>query len=162
MKTNVQPGMLARVVSGPNMVTPELIGRIVFVERALEDLETLPLIGGGILCYKSDGVATWIVSAKEPLPTPRGGGLVFSSERALKDYLLRPLLDPNLAISDEEVKELYSPKEEKMSGFPMTAMEYLESLILGQKISSIPVQPSELNMLKMMMQAEEKASEKPV
>lgn len=41
-----------------------------------------------------------------------------------------------------------------MSGFPMTAMEYLESLILGQKMSSLPVQPSELKLLKKMMEAE--------
>lgn len=41
-----------------------------------------------------------------------------------------------------------------MSAFPMTALEYLESLILGQKISSLPVQPSELDLLKKIMEAE--------
>lgn len=43
-----------------------------------------------------------------------------------------------------------------MSGFPMSALEYLESLILGQKVSSLPVQPSELQLLKKMMEAEAK------
>lgn len=33
----------------------------------------------------------------------------------------------------------------------MTALEYLESLILGYGISSIPVQKSELELLKLMM-----------
>jgi hypothetical protein len=41
-----------------------------------------------------------------------------------------------------------------MSGFPMTALEYLESLIVGQKVSSLPVQPSELALLKKIMEAE--------
>lgn len=41
-----------------------------------------------------------------------------------------------------------------MSAFPMTAMEYLESLIAGQKMSSLPVQPSELALPKKIMEAE--------
>jgi hypothetical protein len=41
-----------------------------------------------------------------------------------------------------------------MSDFPMTALEYLEPLIVGQKISSLPVQPSELALLKKIMEAE--------
>jgi hypothetical protein len=41
-----------------------------------------------------------------------------------------------------------------MSAFPMTALEYLESLILGQKMSSLPVQTSELALLKKIMEAE--------
>lgn len=36
----------------------------------------------------------------------------------------------------------------------MTPLQYLESLIDGQKISSIPVQPSELQFLKMLLIAE--------
>jgi hypothetical protein len=41
-----------------------------------------------------------------------------------------------------------------MSGFPMTALEYLDSLITGQKISSLPVQVRELELLKKIMEAE--------
>jgi hypothetical protein len=41
--------------------------------------------------------------------------------------------------------------------FPMSAMEYLDSLIDGQKMSSLPVQSSELALLKKMLEAEEKA-----
>ncbi len=48
-----------------------------------------------------------------------------------------------------------------MSAFPMTALEYLESLILGQKVSSIPVQPSELALLKKMMETEAAENAKP-
>jgi hypothetical protein len=48
-----------------------------------------------------------------------------------------------------------------MSGFPMTALEYLESLIVGQKISSLPVQLSELALLKRMMEAEAAENAKP-
>lgn len=33
----------------------------------------------------------------------------------------------------------------------MTALEYLESLILGQEVSSIPVQKNELEFLKRLM-----------
>lgn len=36
----------------------------------------------------------------------------------------------------------------------MTALEYLESLIAGMKVSSIPIQISELKLLLMMMKAE--------
>lgn len=36
----------------------------------------------------------------------------------------------------------------------MSALEYLESLIDGQKISSIPVQISELQLLKKLMENE--------
>jgi hypothetical protein len=38
--------------------------------------------------------------------------------------------------------------------FPMTALQYLESLIGGQKLSSIPVQLSELELLKKIMESE--------
>lgn len=38
----------------------------------------------------------------------------------------------------------------------MSALEYLESLILGQELSSIPVQTSELEMLRLFMLAEQK------
>ena len=36
----------------------------------------------------------------------------------------------------------------------MTALDYLESLIEGQKVSSIPIQVSELILLKALIQAE--------
>lgn len=36
----------------------------------------------------------------------------------------------------------------------MTAMEYLNSLIAGSKMSSIPVQTSELELLKQLLEAE--------
>lgn len=39
----------------------------------------------------------------------------------------------------------------------MTALQYLESLIAGQKMSSLPVQISELELLKKLLEKEQKA-----
>ncbi len=123
MKTNVQPGMLARVVrlNGPaptGMVNVELRGRIVFVERAYKNGELIRTLEGRIL--RSTDVFLhniWIVSARNPLPVvfrEAGDAKHYTAyEIPILDACLRPLLDPNLDISDEEVKELYSTKEKE-------------------------------------------------
>jgi hypothetical protein len=123
MKTNVQPGMLARVVklNGPTptgMVNVELRGRIVFVERAYVAGELVRTLEGRILrnttCFTQN---VWIVSSRMPLPVLfREGGDIkhyTSYEIPILDACLRPLLDPNIGVSDEEVKELYSTKEKE-------------------------------------------------
>lgn len=124
MATNVKPGMLARVVKleGPrapgSMVNAELRGRIVFVERAYRNGEVLHMLEGQKL--SSNAIYTqniWMVSARTPLPFLfREGGDIkhyTAYEIPVVDACLRPLIDPNLDVSDEEVKELYSTKEEK-------------------------------------------------
>jgi hypothetical protein len=121
MKTNVQPGMLAYVVPPKNSppITPGMIGRIVYVERPDSPNEVLKDINGRLLrnTLPSSGLA-WIISAKEPMPcmVRFGDGqrdVWYMQERPMLDECLRPLLDPNLDVSDEEVKELYSTKEKE-------------------------------------------------
>jgi hypothetical protein len=120
MKTNVQPGMLAIVIppNGMPMSTPEMIGRVVYVEG---------LAGKGVVRRDESGIllriedtpsVVWIISASEPLPTrviyPDGrSNIHYLAKRAMRDTHLRPILDPNIDVSDEEVKELYSTKEKE-------------------------------------------------
>jgi hypothetical protein len=123
MKTNVQPGMLARVVklegrAPGSIANVELRGRIVFVERAYKNGELINTIEGRVLCDTTPfSKMVWIVSAKTPLPILfREGGDIkhyTAYEIPIFDACLRPLLDPNLDVSDEEVKELYSTKEKE-------------------------------------------------
>jgi hypothetical protein len=123
MKTNVQPGMLARVVklegrAPGSLVNVELRGRIVFVERACQSGELINTIEGRVLCNNiASRKMVWIVSAKTPLPIVfREGGDIkhyTAYEIPIVDACLRPLLDPNLDISEEEVKEIYSTKEKE-------------------------------------------------
>lgn len=121
MKTNVQPGMLAYVVPLPGtpVITPEILGRVVYVERTAKQDHVYRHIDGRLMANTLIETApTWIVSAKDPLPgrVALPGEAVeiwYMHERPILDACLRPLLDPNLDISDEEVKELYSPKKEE-------------------------------------------------
>src|ERR1700751_2260337 len=120
MKTNVQPGMLAYVVARPGGIvyTPEIIGRIVFVEGpAIQGYIYTHVDGRQLRDGRIHTEPVWRVSAKSPLPVrassegmPEETWYVY--ERTIFDACLRPLIDPNLDISDEEVKELYSTKKE--------------------------------------------------
>lgn len=114
--SNVKPGMLARVVrpKGHPMVTPELLGHIVFVECHYTNDMVFPTLEGRPLIGPLHGDTIWVVSSNTPLPTRvKRGFLVHSYKRPVADECLRPLLDPNLGVSDEEVKELYSTKEKE-------------------------------------------------
>jgi hypothetical protein len=117
MKTNVQPGMLARVVAQKDRApaTPEIIGRIVYVERPEKVGEIYKDINGRWFQATGCDKVVWIVSAKEPMPLVRfldgNSELLYMYERPMLDVCLRPLLDPNLDVSDEEVKKLFSVKE---------------------------------------------------
>jgi hypothetical protein len=119
MKTNVQPGMLAYVVSRPGITpnTPEIIGRIVYVEREPEVPFILRHLDGRMVYgVNDDSEKVWVISAREPLPClvripGKSPEIWLTSERRILDSLLRPLLDPDLDVSDEEVKELFSLKE---------------------------------------------------
>ena len=110
MKTNVQPGMLARVVRSKNV---EAIGRIVFVEREHKAQNVYDSLEGYRCSWSLVTEPTWVVSAKTPIPylntehSDRPSVLHFH-ERPMTDSMLRPLLDPNLDISDQEVRELFS------------------------------------------------------
>jgi hypothetical protein len=121
MKTNVQPGMLAYVVSRPGVTpsTPGIIGRIVYVEREPEVPFVLHHLDGRMVYgINNDLEKVWVVSAREPLPClvkipGKSPEIWLTHERRILDECLRPLLDPNLDVSDEEVKELYSTKEKE-------------------------------------------------
>jgi hypothetical protein len=120
MKTNVQPGMLAYVVPLKDCVpmTPEILWRIVYVERPEKVGEIYKDINGRCFPDPSCNQVVWIVSAKEPMPCgvrflDGSSELLYMYESPMLDVCLRPLLDPNLDVSDEEVKELYSTKEKE-------------------------------------------------
>lgn len=83
---NVKPGDLAIVIYAPH--TPELIGRIVRVDRQAVDGEQF----GGIR-FGSWGFASWVCSADRPLPwrTTTIFGLVHFPKRPIADFMLRPI-----------------------------------------------------------------------
>ncbi len=119
MKSNVKPGMLAYVIApkNGNPVTPGILGRVVYVERLSKLSDIFQDVNGNLTRNTGDYTElTWIISAKEPLPCliTFDTGIsrtVFMYERPMIDSCLRPLLDPNIDVTDEEVKELYSNKE---------------------------------------------------
>jgi hypothetical protein len=121
VSTNVQAGMLAIVVRGPGAGSIQkatgIFGRIVYVERAYVRGETIHAVEG--FSVKSNiayDLPVWMVSAKESLPFTLLNGdptTYHTYERPVKDSNLRPLLDPNLGVTDDEVKELYSTKEKE-------------------------------------------------
>lgn len=114
MKSNVKPGMLARVVPRPGVPlrTPEIRDRIVFVEReCLAGQQFKTTCGVTITQEVPYTELTWVVSSKTPLPMVMEPDMVVFQgyERPILDKCLRPIIDPSLDISDEEVRELYSP-----------------------------------------------------
>ncbi len=115
--SNVKPGMLAYVTNpkGIPLATPEIIGRVVYVKCASDPDMKFPTVEGRILngCI-SNGVV-WVVSSNTPLPVRHGDALFHMYERPLRDVILRPLSDPDLGVSDSEVRDIYSPVEEKVS-----------------------------------------------
>lgn len=119
MKTNVQAGMLAYIVRRPGVIpnTPEIIGRVVYVERVAEDPFILKHIDGRMVRgHSAYTEPLWVISSRDPLPCHvQIPGLEpevwMVHERRIFDACLRPLIDPDIDVSDEEVKELYSIKE---------------------------------------------------
>jgi hypothetical protein len=120
---NVSPGMLARIVkvdmpeSGAVEV-PELIGRIVFVERVYQNCDPIHTLEGSIVyCSGNFSDLLWMVSSKTPMPvllrTENEVQWLSSHAIPVFDRALRPLLDQNLDVSEKEVKELYSTKEKE-------------------------------------------------
>lgn len=118
MQTNVKPGMLAYVIARPGVqpFTPDIIGRIVYVDRAPESPFIMKHIDGRLVQLLNSPLDTvWVVSARQPLPCPvkipgAEPEVWQTYERRLIDACLRPLIDPNIDVSDEEVKELYGVK----------------------------------------------------
>lgn len=134
MKTNVQPGMLARVVRTPKTTTDAMVGRIVFVERDHKMSDVFHTVDG-ISCRWGSPVTepTWVISAKTPLPFrntehPEIGGVLYFYERPVPDANLRPLLDPGLDVSDQEVRELFAPSFPKVAKMMEKAREVLTGI----------------------------------
>ena len=131
MKTNVKPGMLARVIRTKNTTTEAIVGRIVFVERAYIQFDVLHTVEGRPCMWTAPVLEpTWVISAKTPLPYknteyPKFGNILYFYERPIPDVALRPLLDPGLDISDQEVRELYSPSFPKVAHLMEKAREVL-------------------------------------
>lgn len=119
MKTNVQPGMLAYVVARncEPVQTPEILGRIVYVEGPVDPNHIYRHVDGRMMRDQNIyAEVVWMVSAKEPMPAMvhipgQPSEVWYVHERTLYDACLRPLIDPNLNITEDEVTELYSPKE---------------------------------------------------
>jgi hypothetical protein len=96
------------------MATPELIGRVVFVEGPYTELIVFQTLEGIRMRGADPEPNIWIVSSNAPLPSrTKNGVLLHSYKRPIGAECLRPLLDPDLDVSDKEVKELYSTKEKE-------------------------------------------------
>jgi hypothetical protein len=113
--SNVRPGMLARVINpGGKAITPEIVGRIVFVERKHEVDAIITDVGGRMFRNNSPySELAWMISASIPLPFRFAGvsETLYTYERPLLDVCLKPLIDPDLGVTEDEVCELYYPKE---------------------------------------------------
>lgn len=84
---NVKPGDLAIVSWGPNMLTPEMVGMIVKVERIAINGERLNR--GHIEIGSS---LAWICSSPNGIPTRYSDGvLLMNKKRCIEDVLLRPV-----------------------------------------------------------------------
>lgn len=86
---NVKPGDLAIVVSA--RTTPEMVGRIVKVERAVFDGE---IINDRRRLRVTSGGPSWLCSAPAAHPLPQRdlcNNLFWARERAIADRLLRPI-----------------------------------------------------------------------
>lgn len=85
---NVKPGDLAIVINAPN--TPELVGRIVKVERRYTSMEPMK---GGHAAFVPDSVVAWVCSAPGGLPNRNVRTWVAFTcpERAIADSILRPV-----------------------------------------------------------------------
>jgi hypothetical protein len=117
-ETNVIPGCLAVIVSKKGHVPrlPELIDRLVFVEREYRPYDVLQDVHTGrkILCRipSRAGEKVWIISSRVPLPVllfEDGDTIkIYSHERPLHDSFLRPISDPDLPIDPKDVDNLYA------------------------------------------------------
>ena len=122
-KSNVVPGMLAYVVPIPGQpsMTPEILGRIVYVERESVPGEIITHVDGRRM--RNDLPYTelvWWITAREPLPCPAHllgapRDVWWTHGRPLKDVHLRPIHEPGLDITEEDVRELFSPNETEVT-----------------------------------------------
>lgn len=116
--TNVEPGCLAYVVNRKDRVpdTPDLIGRIVYVERDYKpgiDLITNAVTGQAVRSHTLPTEPTWMISAHQPMPAKVRIGTEpwmdwTTLERPLGDSFLRPISDPQLYIPEGDVDSLYA------------------------------------------------------
>lgn len=114
--SKIQPGMLCIVVRPKGMVinTVELLDRIVVVDRACTESDVFVSVNG---CRTRSKDSDWIISANSPLPWRINlwdGGMVLEhfQERPVWEALLKPLIDPDHGVTDEEVRSLYSPSRQ--------------------------------------------------
>ena len=116
--TNVEPGCLAYVVNRKDHVpdTPDIIGRIVYVERAYlpgVDMITNSETGQVVRLNMLTSEPTWMISAHQPLPAKVRIGLDpwmawTTFERPLVDSFLRPISDPQLYIPEDAMDSMYA------------------------------------------------------
>lgn len=122
MSSKIVPGILAVVVRGNYEIrTPELIGRIVTVVRRAHNGEKFLSICGRRRVALVETEDPWVIAANSPLPWRlREGGLFEFIERPLWSGMLKPLNDPDLGVTDEEVEKLYSPSVDKVANESFT------------------------------------------
>lgn len=108
--------MLCLVVPTGNVNTPEVVGRIVTAVRLKKPLETV-ISTGGLTTMASGGARSWVVKSNSPLPWRvfnSIGGKVLENfeERPIFERMLKPLMDPDNGVTEEEVRSLYSTRQQ--------------------------------------------------
>lgn len=114
--SKIKAGMLCLVVPTGNVNTPEVVGRIVTTVRMQKPLETFISLDGSIT-MASGGARSWVVKSNSPLPWRvfnSIGGKVLENfeERPIFERMLKPLMDPDNGVTEEEVRALYSTRQQ--------------------------------------------------
>jgi hypothetical protein len=105
MNTRCKPGDLAIVIRA--LETPEMLGRIVKVERLAVAGEVFSSVCGRSFCTPSVSESVlWVVSSNRamPAPIPQKGCTLMAYERIFKDVCLRPIT--GLPIDEETHEDL--------------------------------------------------------
>jgi len=111
---NCKPGILAVVVRARQ--TPEILNRIVLVECRAFPGDECPVANTSYQGGAGEP-AWWCRSAVEgellPWRSSVSGALYFVDRVGIRDSSLRPINPPAADITDEEVRDLYAPSDER-------------------------------------------------
>ena len=113
--SQIKPGMLCVVVMPKSepLTTHSLIGRVVTAVRLKKDGEKFTNLAGKSYRSTSRGKPSWVITSNSVLPwTMFNGNIEYFHERTVIEEMLKPLIDPDHGVTEEEVRSLYSPSHQ--------------------------------------------------
>lgn len=113
--SKIKPGMLCIVVMPKSEppATQSLIGRVVTAVRLKKAGEKFINIAGESFISAPREQPSWVIASNSVLPwLVYDGNIEYFHERPVIEEMLKPLIDPDHGVTEEEVRSLYSPSHQ--------------------------------------------------